>query len=131
MEGRAAIWAMWKENFYQCFKTTFLVCFKYFGMASHFLINFDYSLFFLKNYKFNFKSKIDRNKTNTISKQEFRAAIESHFEIELTDLEFEEFFRSIPKDNMNRIKYLEFMTRFDTDSAASLYDSQSVVWVVL
>ena len=72
-------------------------------------------------------SKIDRNKTNTISKQEFRAALESHFEIELTELEFEEFFRHIPRDNMNRIKYLEFMTRFDTDSAASLYDSQSIV----
>ena len=73
------------------------------------------------------KRKIDRNKTNTISKQEFRAALESHFSIELSDLEFEEFFKTIPKDNMSRIKYLEFMTKFDTDSTASLYDSQSVV----
>ena len=60
-----------------------------------------------------------------ISKQEFRAAIESHFTIELTDFEFEEFLRSVPKDG-NRIRYLEFMTRFDSDSSSTLFDSESV-----
>jgi len=60
-----------------------------------------------------------------ISKQEFRAAIESHFAIELTDVEFEEFLTSVPKDG-NKIKYLEFMTRFDSDSSSTLFDSDSV-----
>jgi Ca2+-binding EF-hand superfamily protein len=77
--------------------------------------------------------KIDRNKTNSISKQEFRAAIESNFGIELSDNEFEEFLKMVPKDNSNRIKYLEFMTRFDSDAASSLFDSESIllVWFIL
>lgn len=69
--------------------------------------------------------KIDRNKSNSISKQEFRAALESNFGIELTDQEFEELLKDVPRDGSNRIKYLEFMTRFDSDSASSLFDSQS------
>ena len=73
-----------------------------------------------------FYRRIDRNKTNTISKQEFRAAIESNFSIELTDSEFNEFLKDVPKDNSNRIKYLEFMTRFDSDASSSLFDSESV-----
>ncbi|CAF0760256.1 unnamed protein product [Brachionus calyciflorus] len=69
--------------------------------------------------------KIDRNKTNTISKQEFRAAIESHFSIELTDSEFEEFVKEVPKDS-DSIKYLDFMTKFDTDTSSTLFDAQSI-----
>ncbi len=69
--------------------------------------------------------KIDRNKTNSLNKQEFRAAIESHFQIELTDEEFEEFHRELPKDSLNKIKYLEFMTRFDTDASSTLFDTRS------
>ena len=69
--------------------------------------------------------KIDRSKSNMITKQEFRAAIESHFAIELSDGEFEEFLSHVPKDG-NRIKYLEFMTKFDSDSSSTLFDSESV-----
>jgi len=69
--------------------------------------------------------KIDRNKTNSLNKQEFRAAIESHFHIELSEDEFEEFYRELPKDSLNKIKYLEFMTRFDTDSSSTLFDTRS------
>lgn len=65
-------------------------------------------------------------KTNTISKQEFRAAIESHFSIELTDSDFEEFLREVPKDSLDRIKYLDFMTKFDTDTSSTLFDAQSL-----
>lgn len=71
--------------------------------------------------------KIDRNKVNAISKQEFRAALESHFSIELSDSEFEEFVKDVPRDASNRIKYLEFMTKFDTDTSSTLFDSQSMV----
>ena len=73
-----------------------------------------------------FDRKLDRNKSNTISKQEFRAAMESQFNIELSNAEFEEFYADLPKDSANRIKYLEFMTRFDTDSSSTLFDTQSV-----
>lgn len=73
--------------------------------------------------------KIDRNKTNTLNRQEFRAAIESHFNIELTDSEYEEFYSELPKDNLNKVKYLEFMTRFDTDSSSTLFDKNSVTLV--
>jgi Ca2+-binding EF-hand superfamily protein len=69
--------------------------------------------------------KIDRNKTNSLNKQEFRAAIESHFHIELSEDEFEEFYRELPRDSLNKIKYLEFMTRFDTDSSSTLFDTRS------
>lgn len=74
----------------------------------------------------NKKRRIDRNKSNTISKQEFRAAIESHFGIELTDEEFEQFLKGVPCDNSNRIQYLEFMTRFDSDTNSSLFDAESM-----
>lgn len=70
--------------------------------------------------------KIDRNKTNTISKQEFRAAIESHFGIELSDDEFNQFVKDAPLADNNRVQYLEFMTRFDSDTTSSLFDVQSV-----
>ena len=69
--------------------------------------------------------KIDRNKTNSLNKQEFRAAMESHFRIELTDEEFEDFFNELPKDSFNKVKYLEFMTRFDTDASSTLFDTRS------
>ena len=72
--------------------------------------------------------KIDRNKTNTISKQEFRAAIESHFGIELTDSEFESFVSHVPKDISQKIRYLDFMTKFDSDSSSTLFDSQSMTY---
>ncbi len=75
--------------------------------------------------------KIDRNKTNTLSKQEFRAAVESQFGIELSDSEFEDLFSDLPRDSLNRVKYLEFMTRFDTDSSSTLFDNQSVMYVTI
>ena len=77
-------------------------------------------------YYYYYYRKIDRNKTNAISKQEFRAALESHFGIELTDDEFEKLMREVPCDNLNRVQYLEYMTRFDSDTTSSLFDAQSM-----
>lgn len=74
--------------------------------------------------------KIDRNKTNALSKQEFRAALESHFSVEMTDDEFEEFIKDLPTED-GKIRYLEFMARFDTDDTNSLFDSQSFMLVNL
>jgi Ca2+-binding EF-hand superfamily protein len=73
--------------------------------------------------------KIDRNKRNAISKQEFRAALESHFSIELSDYDFEEFLKDVPRNSSDQVEYLEFMTKFDSDSASSLFDSQSFRFV--
>ena len=71
--------------------------------------------------------RIDRNRTNSISIQEFRAAIESHFGIEISDEEFNEFAHQLPReDASNRVKYLEFMTKFDTDSSSTLFDNRSI-----
>jgi len=69
--------------------------------------------------------KLDRNRSNTISKQEFRAVLESHFAIELSDSEFQEFCLDLPIEDQ-RVKYLDFMTRFDSDDSNSLFDAQSV-----
>ena len=69
---------------------------------------------------------IDRAKNNTISKQEFRAAIESHFSIELSDADFAELLRDVPCTNNDRVEYLEFMTKFDSDKSSTLFDTGSI-----
>jgi Ca2+-binding EF-hand superfamily protein len=70
--------------------------------------------------------KIDRNKKNAISKKEFRAAIESHFSIELNDADFEELLKDVPCNANNQVEYLEFMTKFDTDNSSTLFDAASI-----
>lgn len=75
--------------------------------------------------------KLDRAKSNSLSKKEFRAAIESYFSIELTDREFDEFIAEIPRTDNDRIHYLEFMTKFDTDSSSTLFDAVSLKLVYL
>lgn len=48
----------------------------------------------------------------------------------MSDLEFEEFSKDIPVEE-GRVKYLEFMSRFDTEDTGSLFDSQSIQLVGL
>ena len=43
----------------------------------------------------------------------------------MTDTEFEEFIKDIPVED-GRVKYLEFMSRFDTEDTGSLFDSESI-----
>jgi Ca2+-binding EF-hand superfamily protein len=68
---------------------------------------------------------LDREHQNKITKKEFQAAIESHFSIEISQDEFDEFLKEIPCDCDGKIKYLDYMTRFDTETK-SLFDVQSI-----
>jgi Ca2+-binding EF-hand superfamily protein len=59
-------------------------------------------------------SKIDRNGEGSVSQEQFRAAIESRFELGMSDEEWEQFLSSVPLDNDGMVLYVQFMSRFDT-----------------
>lgn len=71
--------------------------------------------------------KIDKFGQNTISQQEFRAAIESKFNLDLSDSEFDAFMDRVPLDDEGQVKYSQFMSQFDTRGgpAPSLWDAKS------
>lgn len=71
--------------------------------------------------------KIDKHHQDVISQQEFRAAIESRFQLEISDDDFEMFLEHIPLDEFGQVRYAEFMAQFDTKKdAKSLWDGKSV-----
>ncbi|XP_045213857.1 EF-hand calcium-binding domain-containing protein 6-like isoform X3 [Mercenaria mercenaria] len=71
-----------------------------------------------------FKS-IDKLETNVISQEEFRAAMESRFNLTLTDEQFDGFVDRIPLDEDGNVKYTDFMQQFDTRGMApSLFPSK-------
>ena len=49
-----------------------------------------------------------------ISQEEFRAAIESRFNLEMTDQQFRMLVDRVPLDDDGNVKYAEFMAQFDT-----------------
>ncbi len=51
--------------------------------------------------------------------------IEAHFDIGFSDTEFAELCKELPFDVNQNIKYLEFMTRFDSDDTTGLFESKS------
>lgn len=61
-----------------------------------------------------FCSKIDRLGTDVISQEEFRAAIESRFNIEMSDEQFRNLVDNIPINSDGDVRYAEFMAQFDT-----------------
>ena len=61
-----------------------------------------------------FIRSIDKLGTNVISQEEFRAAIESRFNLTLTDSQFESFIDRIPLDEDGYVRYADFMQLFDT-----------------
>ncbi|XP_052785640.1 EF-hand calcium-binding domain-containing protein 6-like isoform X2 [Mya arenaria] len=68
-----------------------------------------------------FKS-IDKLETNVINQEEFRAAMESRFNLTLTEDQFESFIDRVPLDEDGAVKYTDFMQQFDTRGmAASLF----------
>nr|WQY91287.1 ddN-expressed EFCAB family member [Ciona robusta] len=72
--------------------------------------------------------KIDKHQEDVISQQEFRAAIESRFQLEMNDDEFSHFLEQVPLNEDGAVKYPEFMAQFDTKQGAkSLWDGKSVV----
>ncbi|XP_070545330.1 EF-hand calcium-binding domain-containing protein 6-like [Ptychodera flava] len=72
--------------------------------------------------------KIDKQHNDHITQEEFRAAIESRFEIEISDDEFAELIDKVPLDDEGYVKYPEFMSQFDTKGPApSLFESKDAV----
>ena len=60
----------------------------------------------------NYFRKIDKQKTGLLTDIEFRAVLESYFESNFTDHQFEKFLKTVSKLH-GKIKYLEFMSKFD------------------
>lgn len=59
-------------------------------------------------------SKIDRLGMEVISPEEFRAAIESRFELEMNDTQFKSLMDRVPQDEEGSVRYADFMSQFDT-----------------
>ncbi|KAM9330416.1 EF-hand calcium-binding domain-containing protein 6-like [Gastrophryne carolinensis] len=71
--------------------------------------------------------KIDKYHKNVISQQEFRAAIESRFGVEITDEDFEQLLDRIPLDVDGNVRYSHFMAMFDSGRGVpSLFDEKSL-----
>ncbi|XP_035272825.1 EF-hand calcium-binding domain-containing protein 6 [Anguilla anguilla] len=69
---------------------------------------------------------IDKLDKKTISQEEFRAAIESRFRLEISDPEFAQLLDSLPLDPDGNVQYALFMAPFDTRGGApSLFESQA------
>ena len=49
-----------------------------------------------------------------MSQEQFRAAIESRFELGMSDGEWEQFISTVPLDGEGMVQYVQFMSRFDT-----------------
>ena len=69
---------------------------------------------YILNYVFTFYSKIDRYGTDVITQEEFRAAIESRFGLELSEQQFNNFVDRLPLNEDGLVKYADFMAQFDT-----------------
>ncbi|XP_007891051.2 EF-hand calcium-binding domain-containing protein 6 [Callorhinchus milii] len=72
--------------------------------------------------------KIDKLNRDVISQQEFRAAIESRFGVEITDEEFELLIDRIPLDEDGNVRYPQFMAIFDSrKGVSSLFEDKSTI----
>ncbi|XP_071952395.1 EF-hand calcium-binding domain-containing protein 6-like [Antedon mediterranea] len=71
--------------------------------------------------------KIDKMHTDVLSQEEFRAAIESRFGIDMSDDEYATLVDNLPLDDEGNVKYPQFMAQFDTRNigAPSLFDTKS------
>jgi len=70
---------------------------------------------------------IDRKDSGLLTQQQFRAAVEGRFDLNMTDEEFDAFLRKVPIDSDGMVKYVEFMSKFDTFETKSLFDRSSVM----
>lgn len=71
---------------------------------------------------------IDNLGTNVISQEEFRAAIESRFQLTLNDDQFDSFIDRVPLDEEGNVRYSEFMQQFDTRYVVSVVNTKTVVF---
>ncbi|ESO99600.1 hypothetical protein LOTGIDRAFT_238765 [Lottia gigantea] len=75
---------------------------------------------------------IDKLGQDRISLEEFRAAVESRFNLELTDGQFDSFIDRLPLDEDGDVIYGEFMKQFDTKGKAqSLFTGKKKVDIPL
>jgi len=71
--------------------------------------------------------KIDRSNSMVISEKQFRAVIESRFKVDLSEESFKKLMEKVPLDENGMVKYVEFMSTFDSREAKSLFDAKSTV----
>lgn len=72
--------------------------------------------------------KIDKHHQDIVSQQEFRAAIESRFQLDMSDSEFEMFMENVPMDKEGNVRYPDFMAQFDARRGApSLWGDKSMI----
>ncbi|KAL8601492.1 hypothetical protein ACOMHN_000434 [Nucella lapillus] len=62
--------------------------------------------------------KLDRDGADRVSQEEFRAAIESRFSLELADEQYQGFLEHVPMDDLGNVLYARFMQQFDTRGKA-------------
>ncbi|XP_031415239.1 EF-hand calcium-binding domain-containing protein 6-like [Clupea harengus] len=69
---------------------------------------------------------IDKFKKRAISQEEFRAAVESRFGLEISEPEFEQLLDRLPLDAYGNVQYPIFMAAFDTSRGVpSLFQAQT------
>ncbi|XP_035385431.1 EF-hand calcium-binding domain-containing protein 6 [Electrophorus electricus] len=67
---------------------------------------------------------IDKVNVGSITQEEFRAAVESRFGLEISDREFEQLTDRLPLDRLGNVQYGVFMAAFDTRKGApSLFEA--------
>ncbi|KAM9324585.1 EF-hand calcium-binding domain-containing protein 6-like [Gastrophryne carolinensis] len=72
--------------------------------------------------------KADKNKMNVISQQDFRAILERRYSLKVTDEEFAYLMERMPLDLHGAIRYLDFMSKFDSgDELLSLQGGNKTV----
>lgn len=72
--------------------------------------------------------KIDKLGLDVVSQEEFRAAIESRFELEMTQDQFKSLIDRVPLDEEGNVRYADFMAQFDTKGKAqSLFNGEPMV----
>ena len=81
------------------------------GFIDYLVIKPRISFFLLS---FSFFSNIDRKDSGQLTQQQFRAAIEGRFELGMSDKDFEQLLKAVPINNEGMVKYVEFMSKFDT-----------------
>ncbi|XP_015203044.2 EF-hand calcium-binding domain-containing protein 6-like isoform X1 [Lepisosteus oculatus] len=71
--------------------------------------------------------KMDTEKLDTVSQQQFRAAIETRFSMKMTDEEFEYLLEKVPLDKHGNIRYSEFLSKFGTRNMEIFLDDGRTV----
>ena len=59
-------------------------------------------------------SKIDKLGSDVVSQEEFRAAIESRFNLDMDEVQFTSLLDRVPLTDDGQVRYAEFMAQFDT-----------------